>query len=256
MIQKDDQNYTFVFSFANRNSIKIRRYAVSRRAVRSGFCVIAVSLGVLSAGFLGLGNANFSDLTAKINVRDFAAAIKNQPKQLGEGGPETEERIAIPAYNPEVENRFKELEAKLRDRESIPSIYPLIGKINNEYGWRRNPFGAASYERHSGMDIDGEKGAPVIAPGNGVVIKAGWQGGYGNLIELDHGNGVTTRYGHLSTIEVEVGQEIKRNQEIGKVGSTGRSTGPHLHYEVRLNNEAVNPRAYLPQNSDEQIAEK
>ena len=256
MIQKDEQKYTFVFSFANRNTIKIRRYSASRRAVHSCFGVAAISFGAISAGFYGLADSNFSGLAAQINPQTFAAAVQNQPKQIGEGGPETEQKEAVPAFNPEVENKFKELEAKLRESESLPSIYPLIGKINNEYGWRRNPFGAASYERHSGMDIDGEKGAPVIAPGNGVVVKAGWQGGYGNLIELDHGNGVTTRYGHLSSVEVEIGQEVKRNQEIGKVGSTGRSTGPHLHYEVRLSNEPVNPRAYLPQNSDELIAEK
>jgi murein DD-endopeptidase MepM/ murein hydrolase activator NlpD len=96
------------------------------------------------------------------------------------------------------------------------------------------------------MDIDGEKGDPIVAPGNGVIIKAGWQGGYGYMIEIDHGNGLTTRYGHLSKIEVEIGESVQRGQLIGLIGSTGRSTGPHLHYELRINDKPVNPRLFLP----------
>jgi murein DD-endopeptidase MepM/ murein hydrolase activator NlpD len=85
-----------------------------------------------------------------------------------------------------------------------------------------------------------------MAPANGVVIKAEWQGGYGNMIEIDHGNGLTTRYGHLSKIDVAAGDSVQRGQLIGFVGSTGRSTGPHLHYELRLNDKAINPRRFLP----------
>ena len=96
------------------------------------------------------------------------------------------------------------------------------------------------------MDIDGERGDLVVAPANGVIVKAGWQGGYGNMIEIDHGNGLTTRYGHLSKIDVQNGDTINRGQIIGYVGSTGRSTGPHLHYELRLNDKAINPRRFLP----------
>ena len=102
------------------------------------------------------------------------------------------------------------------------------------------------YEFHPGLDIDGEKGDLVVAPANGVVVKAGWQGGYGNLIEVDHGNGLKTRYGHLSKVEVQVGDTVQRGQQMGLVGSTGRSTGPHLHYELRLNEKAINPRRFLP----------
>ncbi|MBO0201145.1 M23 family metallopeptidase, partial [Vibrio alginolyticus] len=82
-------------------------------------------------------------------------------------------------------------------------------------------------------------------PGAGRVIEAGWKGGYGNMIEIDHGNGVTTRYGHLSKIEVEVGDIVTRGQIMGLVGSTGRSTGPHLHYELRINDRPINPRVLL-----------
>jgi murein DD-endopeptidase MepM/ murein hydrolase activator NlpD len=89
-------------------------------------------------------------------------------------------------------------------------------------------------------------GTPVDAAASGTVAVAGVQNGYGNVVYIDHGNGLQTRYGHLSHIDVVVGQQIKRGERLGLVGSTGRSTGPHLHYEVRINNQPVNPRPYLP----------
>jgi murein DD-endopeptidase MepM/ murein hydrolase activator NlpD len=130
----------------------------------------------------------------------------------------------------------------------VPNMWAHAGKINNEFAFRRNPFGGRSYEFHGGLDIDGEKGDVVMAPANGTVLKAGWTGGYGNMLEIDHGNGVTTRYGHLSKIGVQVGETLTRGQEVALVGSTGRSTGPHLHFEVRINNISVNPRRFLPPN--------
>ena len=91
-----------------------------------------------------------------------------------------------------------------------------------------------------------EKGDMVVAPANGTIVNAGWQGGYGYLIEIDHGNGLMTRYGHLSKLEVKDGEPVQRGQLIGLVGSTGRSTGPHLHYELRLDKKPINPRRFLP----------
>ena len=96
------------------------------------------------------------------------------------------------------------------------------------------------------MDIDGERGDLVVAPANGTVVTAGYKGGYGNLVEIDHGNGLTTRYGHLSKIESAAGDTVTRGQLIAYIGSTGRSTGPHLHYELRLNDRPINPRHFLP----------
>ena len=125
-------------------------------------------------------------------------------------------------------------------------MWAHLGKINNEFGFRRNPFGGRAYEFHAGLDIDGEKGDTVVAPANGIVTKSGVQGGYGNMIEIDHGNGLMTRYGHLSKIDVQVGDQINRGQIIGYIGSTGRSTGPHLHYELRVGDKPINPRRFLP----------
>ena len=244
MIQKDDRKYTFVVSYSNRNLIRVRRIELSKRFVNICASLVFLILGAASYGYYSgtqHNNTNITTLKSLIFSKGFLSTTVSAGS--GEGGPETTES---PLLQDAFEEKIRNLEKSFRDSEHKPSIYPLTGKINNEFGWRPNPFGGSSMENHPGMDIDGEKGDPVVASANGVVVKAGLNGGYGNLIELDHGNGMTTRYGHLSEIEVEVGEQVTRGQEIGKVGSTGRSTGPHLHYEVRIDGEAVNPRDYLP----------
>jgi murein DD-endopeptidase MepM/ murein hydrolase activator NlpD len=129
---------------------------------------------------------------------------------------------------------------------NVPSIWPVTGPLRTGYGMRNDPFGGPSVEFHKGQDIAAPTGTPVNATADGVVVIAGWVKGYGNGIYIDHGNGISTRYGHLSRIDVVVGQPIKQGQHLGLVGSTGRSTGPHLHYEVRINGQAINPLTYLP----------
>lgn len=129
---------------------------------------------------------------------------------------------------------------------SIPSIWPVLGPLRSGVGVRRNPFGGAALEFHKGQDISAPTGTPVSATADGVVVIARWVHGYGNGIYIDHGNGISTRYGHLSRIDVVEGQTVKRGQYLGLVGSTGRSTGPHLHYEVRINGQPVSPLPYLP----------
>ena len=128
----------------------------------------------------------------------------------------------------------------------LPSIWPVMGPLRSGYGVRSNPFGGSSTEFHKGQDIAVPLGTPIMATADGVIIAAEWHHGYGNAIYIDHGNGINTRYGHLSRIDVVVGQTVKRGDLIGLSGSTGRSTGPHLHYEVRVNGEATNPLPYLP----------
>jgi murein DD-endopeptidase MepM/ murein hydrolase activator NlpD len=98
---------------------------------------------------------------------------------------------------------------------------------------------------HTGIDFRASYGDPVRATAAGTVVSAGWSGGYGKMVEIDHGNGLITRYGHLSAIDVEEGQSIRTGQTVGRVGSTGRSTGPHLHYETRVDGEAVDPQKFL-----------
>ena len=127
---------------------------------------------------------------------------------------------------------------------SSPSLWPVEGPVTGSFGERIDPFnGEGAF--HSGVDISASVGQPVIAPADAVVVLADFMGGYGRAIVLDHGHGITTRYGHLASFAVVAGQYIHRGDTIGYVGLSGRSTGPHLHYEVRINDTPVNPHKYL-----------
>ncbi len=125
-----------------------------------------------------------------------------------------------------------------------PNLWPVEGQVTGSFGERIDPFnGEGAF--HSGVDISSQVGTPVIAPADGVVKFADFMGGYGRAIMIDHGHGISTRYGHLSSFAVTAGQYIQRGDTIGYVGQSGRSTGPHLHYEVRINDVPVNPYKYL-----------
>lgn len=126
-----------------------------------------------------------------------------------------------------------------------PMGYPYLGAITSGYGHRENPFTGENVETHKGLDIRASYGDPVKCTANGKVTFASMRGGYGNCIVIKHGNGFETYYGHLSKILVKVGEEVTAGSKIGKVGSTGRSTGPHLHYEVHQNGKVINPRSFL-----------
>ncbi len=128
---------------------------------------------------------------------------------------------------------------------STPTGWPVRGYISDGFGNRRNPFGGGGSEMHSGLDIATNHGTTITATADGVIIFAGMYSGYGNVVVIDHGYGLTTRYGHMSSIDVSVGQHVTRGRKIGAVGSTGRSTAPHCHYEVRLHDRPVDPLNYL-----------
>jgi murein DD-endopeptidase MepM/ murein hydrolase activator NlpD len=130
------------------------------------------------------------------------------------------------------------------DHDMIPSLWPVRGQISAGFGQRMDPFSGED-AFHRGVDISVPFGTWVEATADGIVLEAGPESGYGKQILIDHGFGWTTKYGHLSRIFVVVGQELKRGQPIGTVGMTGRSTGPHLHYEVHINDNPVNPARYL-----------
>jgi murein DD-endopeptidase MepM/ murein hydrolase activator NlpD len=150
--------------------------------------------------------------------------------------------------------RERELEAQQRaagisggaDRSGAGGMFswPVTGTITSPFGWRSNPFGGAP-EFHQGLDIAAPTGTTVTAAAGGTVIMAQWYGGYGNYILIDHGGGYSTGYGHLSAIYVTTGQSVQRGQAIGAVGSTGQSTGPHLHFEVRIAGKPVDPAPRL-----------
>ncbi len=145
-----------------------------------------------------------------------------------------------------LENLKKEVSDRLAYLAAIPSRWPLSGRITSPYGWRRSPFGGTKREFHDGLDIAGRVGDPVVATGGGKVVFAGWRSGYGQMVTIDHGYGYRTSYAHNSKILVKVGQTVKRGDVISRVGSTGRSTGPHLHYTVEYNGKIIDPLKVLP----------
>jgi murein DD-endopeptidase MepM/ murein hydrolase activator NlpD len=173
------------------------------------------------------------------------------PAQSGVGGP------YIPATVPANAGAFERqlfrikiarthIDRMTRTLGAVPVRKPIVGEIDlsSSFGVRSDPFGRGP-AMHSGLDFRGDTGDPVRATANGTVVSAGWNGGYGKMVEIDHGNGISTRYGHMSEIIVKVGQSIRIGQTVGKIGSTGRSTGPHLHYETRIEGDAVDPQKFL-----------
>jgi murein DD-endopeptidase MepM/ murein hydrolase activator NlpD len=127
---------------------------------------------------------------------------------------------------------------------ATPSIWPVAGWLSSSYGRRKDPFSGGP-DFHPGLDISADYGQPVLATGDASVTSAGPNGAYGNMVMLDHGFGIVTKYGHLSRIAVQAGQRVKRGDVVGFVGSTGRSTGSHLHYEIWMNGRLTNPMQLL-----------
>ncbi|MCP3382907.1 MULTISPECIES: M23 family metallopeptidase [unclassified Bradyrhizobium] len=139
-----------------------------------------------------------------------------------------------------------EMDRLNRTLAQVPYRKPVVGEVEftSGFGVRSDPF-LGRPAMHTGLDFRAATGDPARVTANGKVVSAGWSGGYGRMVEVDHGNGLSTRYGHLSEINVKVGEIVKIGQVIGLVGSTGRSTGPHLHYETRIDGEAVDPQKFL-----------
>ena len=140
---------------------------------------------------------------------------------------------------------WKKMDGVQKGVIAIPSVHPVEKlQFTSNFGIRSDPFrGTAAM--HAGVDIPGPVGTPIYATADGIVDHAGWQGGYGNVVEINHGKGIATRYGHLSKVLVADGARVTRGQLIALMGSTGRSTGSHLHYEVRMDGHAVNPVPFL-----------
>lgn len=147
-----------------------------------------------------------------------------------------------------IEHQLASVRTGVEKRQALasatPSIWPIAGWLSSGFGARRDPFDGTQ-DFHSGLDISGDHGQEIVAPADGTVTGASYTGNYGNLVTIDHGFGLATRYGHLSRFAVTPGQQVRRGQVIGYVGSTGRSTSPHLHYEVLVNGQLTNPLRLL-----------
>ncbi len=170
------------------------------------------------------------------------------PADGGKGGP-LDSSNGDPTFK-QLFSSWKKLDSLQNGAIAIPSEKPVkTGAFTSGYGVRSDPFqGRAAM--HAGIDLSGPVGTPIYATADGIVSEAAWNsGGYGRLIKIDHGRGIETRYGHLSVFGVYPGQRVARGQIIGRMGSTGRSTGSHLHYEVRIDGRAVNPVPFM-QSSD------
>lgn len=151
-----------------------------------------------------------------------------------------------------LESRLQSVQSGVEKRARLaaatPSIWPAAGWLTSSMGNRRDPFtGGADY--HPGLDISADRGSPVYATADGTIVHASAYNAYGNLVRIDHGFGLESRYGHLATITVAVGATVKRGDRIGTVGATGRATAPHLHYEVRVNDRLLNPLQFLLKNA-------
>lgn len=275
----DDRFYAFIIAHTSRSRSRIRRIRVDKKAVTTFSGLVVVVLVGLIYGFYGL-TQQAAHLRTEIENEHLREENDHQKQELerlnnrvekvedtsrklaeksgvvhqespvpGTGGPALPlNESGLPRLRLKMmrlENDLRAYEAVLRERGYTPSIWPVDGKLESGFGGRRNPFGGNGYEFHSGQDIEAAWGDPVVAGASGKVTFVGWQNGYGQLVEIDHGGGLTTRYGHLSHIDVAQGASVSRGEFIGRVGSTGRSTGPHLHYEVRINDLPVNPLQYL-----------
>ena len=276
---REDRFYAFIIAHTSRSRARVQRIRVEKRSV-SIFCAALLLLGVgLFYGLYGLTqqaahlrtrfenqrlraeNERQRQELEKLNNRvekvedtsrklaEKSGVVEQPPALPGTGGPALpmdEMALAtLMAKMGRLEEDLRAYEAILRQRGYTPTVWPVDGTLEGGFGGRRNPFGGGGYEFHSGQDIEAAWGVPVVAGASGRVSFVGWQNGYGQLVVVDHGGGLTTRYGHLSHIDVELNQTVSRAQLLGKVGSTGRSTGPHLHYEVRINDQPVNPLPYL-----------
>jgi murein DD-endopeptidase MepM/ murein hydrolase activator NlpD len=185
--------------------------------------------------------------------KQLARQAKMEPvtdvdKLVGAGGPETV--AAMERQADLLEHQVRLIGDQLRTDQlriaSMPGGLPVQGYITDGFGIRRNPFGGeGGREFHEGLDIAVAFGTPVSCTADGLVVWAAPYSGYGNLVVVYHSNGVTSRYGHMSKLAVEPGQRIKRGEQVGYAGSTGRSTGVHVHYEIRENDQPVDPRHYI-----------
>ncbi len=194
---------------------------------------------------------------AEAAIRQFGLNPTTLARQArsGQGGPfesffgSPKKQVRDPRFV-RLAASINQMDAMERALAAIPTAMPSAATaMSSGFGYRQDPFtGAAAM--HSGLDFKGPMGTAILAAAEGRVTSAGTQSGYGNCIEITHANGLVTRYAHLSSFNVRLGQQVKRGMQIARMGSTGRSTGSHLHFEVRLNGQAINPRKFLEANPD------
>jgi len=195
--------------------------------------------GQETVAFMGMGGPSSSDIREKLKVEKDESGLVRQMKT-------DVERLQSEVMS--REESLSELERLLESKKNIlvhtPSIWPTSGWVTSGFGFRTNPFTGLS-QMHEAVDISNRTGTPVVAPAEGIISDAGNDHAYGKILVISHGFGMTTRFAHLNKTFVKVGQRVKRGDKIAEVGMTGQTTGPHLHYEVRLNGIPANPMRYV-----------
>lgn len=210
-------------------------------------------VNVLDAELRRMVNADDSNQTS----RSGATRISLPQNNGGQGGvsvkPTADQLLSlVNELQIEAKSReqsLTEIKAAIVDKQAryaaTPSIWPAEGDVTSRFGWRSSPWGGGGGDWHSGVDIANDWGTPLYATADGVVVFSDWYSGYGKIIKIDHGNGIMTFYAHNSANFVGVGETVKKGQHIANMGSTGNSTGSHIHYEVLVNGTAVNPASFL-----------
>ena len=282
-MSKDRDYYSFIIT--SNTTSKSRRVSIHKNIIYIGGAMVATLLLLIGYGVVRLTghealnleylsvkaeneslkkeNDVFQNSYAKLKgqisyIEDMSnelarqASMENTPdvdQQVGTGGPETIAALdkAADHLEREVRQIGDRLRADMLRLASVPAGLPVNGYVTDGFGLRRNPFSGEGREVHEGLDIAVDFGTPVNTTADGLVVWAAPHAGYGNLVVVYHSNGITTRYGHLSRIAVETGQRVRRGDQIGHAGSTGRSTGPHVHYEIRENDQPIDPGRYIQQ---------
>ena len=191
------------------------------------------------SSMFGVGGSDPEDLDpVAVMEQDYQELVRDMHVEINE----------IDQASHSQRNSFTSIFSQLEDKRNLlaatPSIRPVKGWISSDFGYRVSPF-TGRREFHRGLDIATREGVPIVAPADGIVTYSGRKGLMGNMITLEHGFGMVTRYGHIKKLIKQKGERVKRGETIALVGNTGRSTGPHVHYEVRLNGVAVNPMNYF-----------
>ena len=181
----------------------------------------------------------------KIAVSETPGELLKEMRRLDERL-DKQIRLVVALRSEFMNQAYGTVSSVVNPTAETPNIWPVAGPISSYYGYRTSPGGIGS-TFHEGVDIAGDYGTPISATAAGTVTQAGWVGGYGYLVEVKHADGIVTRYGHNSAVLVYEGQHVDQGSMIALMGSTGNSTGPHCHYEVRINGEAVDPMYFLPQ---------
>jgi murein DD-endopeptidase MepM/ murein hydrolase activator NlpD len=250
--------------WAGRGEVESLRLAndnlrIENESYRTATGELATQISSLQTAITQLGDQSNLDPAVRAAIDKLPAVIRS--RAMGGALPSGTPIASAPSDSPsrtfgilhdlldglgaKIDTVRKGVETRQALAAATPSIWPLVsGWLTSSFGSRADPI-TGEPEAHSGLDISADRGTPVHATADGTVESAGYDGGYGNCILIDHGFGIGTRYGHLSGYAISVGQTVKRGQVIGYVGSTGHTTGPHLHYEILLNGEPVNPLRLL-----------